>query len=99
MDANSAFGPSGRRRPMPGCSIRVMGMLWLLGDRVMEQPSVKDQTDGISLFMDYDLAASLIDREREVDLIIRTIQNGGKLFLIGPTPSAISKRSKDLGRC
>jgi hypothetical protein len=29
-------------------------------------------------------AASLIDREQELDLVIRTIENGGKLFLIGP---------------
>ena len=29
-------------------------------------------------------AASLIDREQELDLVIRTIVNGGKLFLIGP---------------
>src|SRR5487761_547458 len=29
-------------------------------------------------------AASLIDREQELDLAIRTIENGGKLFLIGP---------------
>ena len=29
-------------------------------------------------------ASSLIDREQELDLVIRTIENGGKLFLIGP---------------
>ena len=29
-------------------------------------------------------ASSLIDRERELDQVIRTIENGGKLFLIGP---------------
>jgi uncharacterized protein len=29
-------------------------------------------------------AASLIDREQELDLVMRTIENGGKLFLIGP---------------
>ncbi len=29
-------------------------------------------------------ATSLIDREQELDLVIRTIENGGKLFLIGP---------------
>src|ERR1017187_4457465 len=29
-------------------------------------------------------AYSLIDREQELDLVMRTIENGGKLFLIGP---------------
>lgn len=29
-------------------------------------------------------ASSLIDREQELDQVIRTIENGGKLFLIGP---------------
>jgi AAA+ ATPase superfamily predicted ATPase len=29
-------------------------------------------------------ASSLIDREQELDLVIRTIEDGGKLFLIGP---------------
>lgn len=29
-------------------------------------------------------AASLIDREQELELVTRTIENGGKLFLIGP---------------
>ena len=29
-------------------------------------------------------AASLVDREQELDLVVRTIENGGKLFLIGP---------------
>ncbi len=29
-------------------------------------------------------AASLVDREQELDLVIRAIENGGKLFLIGP---------------
>src|SRR5260370_40001463 len=29
-------------------------------------------------------ASALIDREQELDLVIRTIENGGKLFLIGP---------------
>ena len=29
-------------------------------------------------------ASSLIDREQELDLVIRTIESGGKLFLIGP---------------
>jgi AAA+ ATPase superfamily predicted ATPase len=29
-------------------------------------------------------ASSLIDREQELDQVVRTIQNGGKLFLIGP---------------
>src|ERR1700675_1083175 len=29
-------------------------------------------------------ASSLIDREQELDLVIRTIENGGKLFLLGP---------------
>jgi uncharacterized protein len=29
-------------------------------------------------------ASSLIDREQELDLVMRTIENGGKLFLIGP---------------
>jgi AAA+ ATPase superfamily predicted ATPase len=29
-------------------------------------------------------ASSLIDREEELDQVIRTIENGGKLFLIGP---------------
>jgi len=29
-------------------------------------------------------ASSLIDREKELDLVIRTIEDGGKLFVIGP---------------
>jgi hypothetical protein len=29
-------------------------------------------------------ASSLIDREEELDLVVRTIEDGGKLFLIGP---------------
>src|SRR5258708_13009390 len=29
-------------------------------------------------------ASAPIDREQELDLVIRTIENGGKLFLIGP---------------
>jgi uncharacterized protein len=29
-------------------------------------------------------ASSLIDREQELDQVVRTIENGGKLFLIGP---------------
>jgi AAA+ ATPase superfamily predicted ATPase len=29
-------------------------------------------------------ASSLIDREQELDLVIRTIEDGGKLFVIGP---------------
>jgi hypothetical protein len=29
-------------------------------------------------------ASALIDRDQELDLVIRTIENGGKLFLIGP---------------
>jgi AAA+ ATPase superfamily predicted ATPase len=29
-------------------------------------------------------ASSLVDREQELDQVVRTIENGGKLFLIGP---------------
>jgi len=29
-------------------------------------------------------ASALIDREQKLGLVIRTIENGGKLFLIGP---------------
>jgi uncharacterized protein len=29
-------------------------------------------------------ASSLIDREQELDLVVRTLESGGKLFLIGP---------------
>lgn len=29
-------------------------------------------------------STSLIDREKELDQVIRTIENGGKLFLVGP---------------